>query len=457
MKTILILSGLSLLTLVSEILNFKKIILSLILIGLAVAFVVNLQDWNTNISYYNNMIRVDNFAVAFSGILIFITFLWFIHSEYYFRDRFDTKSDKYSLILFSLIGGVVLTSYSNLVMLFLGIEILSIPVYILAGSRKTELASNEAAMKYFLMGAFATGILLFGVALVYGVSGTFHLEGISKYLSESATIDSIFYIGAGMMIIGLAFKVSAVPFHFWTPDVYQGAPTIITTFMASVVKTAAFAALLRLFIHSFSSVSAQFSTALAVMAALTILVGNITAVYQDNIKRMLAYSSIAHAGYMLLALVSLNQLSASSIMLYAVAYSINTIASFTVLYIILKDKGSDDLTAFRGLAKSNPLITVITIISMLSLAGIPPTAGFFAKYYIFSAAIAEGHVVLVLIAVLGSLIGVYYYFKVIIAMFQPATIDEKLSTTGGFNILLMLTTLIVVLLGIFPNLFIGLV
>lgn len=457
MKALIALTVLSVLTMISEMVNFKRILLPLVLVGLAVVFAVNGMDWDIPRRYYNDMIFFDNYAVAFTGLLVATAFLWFLHSEFYFRGRNDTRSDKYALVLFSLVGAVLLCSYSNLVMLFLGIEILSIPMYVLAGSRKTELSSNEAAMKYFLMGAFATGILLFGIALVYGATGSFHLEAISRYISNTAFVDPIFYVGAGMMVIGLAFKISAVPFHFWTPDVYEGSPTIITTYMATVVKTAAFAAFFRLFAYSFTDLNLKINTLISVIAALTILVGNITAVYQNNVKRMLAYSSIAHAGYMLLAIVAINQLSASSVILYATAYSISTIASFSVLFLVLQYREGETFESFRGMAKTNPFLAFVTIVSMLSLAGIPPTAGFFAKYYIFTAALQENHIILVLIAVLGSLIGVYFYFRVIIALFQPAETEIRIEISNGFKTVLFISALLAIFIGIFPNLLIGLI
>lgn len=458
MKALLALTGISLIAMISEIFNFKKLLLPLVLIGLTVAFGLNLSDWNTGTRYYNDMMYFDNYAVAFSALLIVIGFLWFLHSEYYFRDRFETKSDKYALILFSLIGGVILCSYSHLVMLFLGIEILSIPMYIMAGSQKSSEGSNEAAMKYFLMGAFATGFLLFGIALVYGVTGSFHLQGISKYLTENPSVDYIFYVGVAMMIMGLAFKISAAPFHFWTPDVYEGSPTIVTTYMATAVKTAAFAAFFRLLSYSFVSLSPKMNTILVVMCALTILVGNLSAMYQNNVKRMLAYSSVAHAGYMLLALIAMNQMSAGSILLYAMAYSISTISAFSVLFILIQHRGNSNIDSFTGLAKSNPLLAFVTIVSMLSLAGIPPTAGFFAKYYIFSAALQQDQLILVLIAILGSLVGVYYYFRVIIAMFKPTEgLITEIPVSGTFRVVLLITALLAIVLGIFPNALISII
>jgi len=308
------------------------------------------------------------------------------------------------------------------------------------------------------MGAFATGFLLFGIALVYGVTGSFHLQGISKYLTETPFVDYIFYVGVALMMVGLAFKVSAAPFHFWTPDVYEGSPTIVTTYMATAVKTAAFAAFFRLLSYSFVSLSPRMNAILVVMSALTILVGNLSAVYQNNVKRMLAYSSVAHAGYMLLALIAMNQMSSGSILLYATAYSVATITAFSVLFILIQHKGNASIESFNGLAKSNPLLAFVTIVSMLSLAGIPPTAGFFAKYYIFSAALQQDQLILVLIAILGSLIGVYYYFRVIIAMFRPAEgLAATVPVSGPFKVVLLITAILTILLGIFPNALISII
>ena len=459
MNALLSLVALAILTLLSEILNFKKILQPLVFIGLAVAFSLNLLDWNNPERYYNDMMYFNNYSVAFTALLIVVTFFWFIHSSSYFVDRPSARSDKYALILFSLIGGVVLASFSHMVMFFIGVEILSIPMYILAGSRKKELASNEAAMKYFLMGAFATGIMLFGITLMYGASGTFHLQGITKYVSD-AQIQPIFYVGLTLLMISIAFKISAVPFHFWTPDVYHGSPTIVTTFMATVVKTSAFAAFFRLFESCFVTLSPDLSLWIGIIAALTILVGNITAVYQDSVKRMLAYSSIAHAGYMLIAVVAMNEMSSSSILLYATAYSLSTIVSFSILIIIMKAKNSDSFTSFNGLLKTNPFLAFAAIVAMLSLAGIPPTAGFFAKYYIFSAALKENFVWLVLIGVLGSLIGVYYYFKLIIAICKPTPedhINPSIESSFAFDLVLIICAGLSIGLGIFPNFLIGLI
>ncbi len=454
MTTLIILSSLGIIALFSEMLNFRKALQPLIMLGLAAALVTDILAWNTNGHYYNEMMVVDNYAVAFTGLLIIITMLWFILSPEFFHEP-TSRVDHFALIIFALIGGQLLTSYNNLLMLFLGIEILSIPMYILAGSKKSDLSSNEASLKYFLMGAFATGFLLFGIALIYGVSGSFHLQNIAQFVAGQGSLPVMLVAGVIMMMIGLAFKVSAVPFHFWTPDVYTGSPTVITAFMSTVVKSAAFAGFFRLFFTCFNSSSATWANTIWVLAALTIMIGNVTAVYQTSFKRMLAYSSIAHAGYMLLAILALNSYAQSSILFYATAYSISSITSFAILLVVSHVTKNDSIDSFNGLAKRNPFLAFITVVSMLSLAGIPPVAGFFAKYYIFTAALQQHYTWLVIIAVLGSLIGVFYYFRIIVALFKPVAEGTIIPMNAVFKTLLIVTTLATLMLGIMPQLVAG--
>ncbi len=455
MNALIVLTALGLIGLFSEIFNFRKLLLPIVYAGLALAAVLAICDWNTNISYYNNMMLFDNFALAFTSLLIIISFFWFTISPGFFREP-TSKSDHISLIIFTLIGAVTMVSYSNLIMLFLGLEILSISMYILAGSNKSELSSNEAALKYFLMGAFATGFLLFGIALIYGSTGSFNINEIANAIKKTSDHTVMLYAGILLVMSSLAFKVSAVPFHFWAPDVYQGSPTVITAYMSTVVKTAAFAAFLRLFMTSFKEVETLWSSSLWVISAATIIIGNITAVFQTNVKRMLAYSSISHAGYMILAILAMNGSSAGSLFYYTAAYSVSSIASFAVLLIVNKKMGSESIESFYGLGKRNPLLAAVTVIAMLSLAGIPPTAGFFAKYYIFSAAIQNNLTGLVLIAVVGSLIGVFYYFRIIIALFREKD-APKLEIDKSYKTVLLIFAIVVLLLGIFPGFFAGLV
>lgn len=457
MKALILLSSLGVIALFAEIFSFKKLLYPIVVIGLVTIFILNLFEWNVVNNLYYGMMRYDNFAVAFSSVLIGITTLWFIMAEGFFKEE-SSLTDHFALILFALVGGIIMTSYSNMAMLFLGIEILSIPMYVLAASKKDDVLSNEAGFKYLIMGSFATGFLLFGIALIYGSTASFDIPTIADFVSANhSTIPAMFYVGVLLMLVGMAFKVSAVPFHFWAPDVYQGAPTQITAFMATVVKTAAFAAFLRLFLTCFSGASSSWLQVLSVMAALTLLVGNITAVVQSSAKRMLAYSSIAHAGYMLLAILALNNFSNSSILFYTLAYSIGSIASFGVLSIVANAKGNDGVDSFNGLAKTNPLLAFAMTVALLSLAGIPPTAGFFAKYYIFTAAFQAGYAWLVLIAILASLIGVYYYFRIIIAMyFKESSDNNTIEVLPNHKLLFIVTILLTIALGLFPDCIINL-
>ncbi len=451
MNTLIALSGLGLMTLFSEIFGFKKIIRPIILIGLLTALVFSVADWNTNQSLFNDMVLVDNYAVAFSTLLIGLTLLWFLLCNNLFFDPV-TEVDHSALAVFALIGAVCMTMYSNMIMLFLGIEILSISLYVLAGADKTNLASNEAAIKYFLMGAFATGFLLFGIALTYGATGSFSLAAINTAVSNGPGPNMMMLTaGVLLLLIAMSFKVSAAPFHFWAPDVYQGAPTAVTAFMSTVVKTAAFAAFLRLFSTVFSSNTEVWSSTLWAIAALTILLGNIAAAAQENIKRMLAYSSVAHAGYMLLAILAMNQLAAGALFFYSVAYSLSSLLSFSILLIISQKTGSETISGFRGLFKSNPLLAVLTIVAMLSLAGIPPTAGFFAKYFVFTAALDAGYLGLVILAVAGSLIGVYYYFRPLMAVFTPSSDSQEFSVDKTTVFVLVLLAIASLALGISPR------
>jgi len=453
MNSIIILSALGLATMFAGIYANKKILLPMVLLGLLAVIVVNTIDWDTNKHYYNDMLSFDNYSIVFTNLILVVTFLIFLLSGNYFKDHREHLEDNYAIILFTVVGAVLMVSFSNLVMLFIGIETLSISLYILAGSKKNSLASNEASLKYFLMGSFATGFLLFGIVLLYGACGTFNLSGITSYVvTNNAGLPAIFYVGILLIMIGLAFKVSIVPFHFWTADVYDGSPTIITAFMATVVKIAGFAAFFRLFFTCFVSVSDHFIPVLSILAVCTMFLGNITAVYQKNFKRMLAYSSIAHAGYMLLAVIAMKNQSFMAILLYTAAYSFATITAFTVLIMMKSANGNDAIENFNGLSKKSPFVAFAITLSMLSLAGIPITAGFFAKYYIFSTVISEGHTWLVVIAILNSAIGVFYYFRIIIAVYFKQGEANFISPDFAYKAVLIITAIATLLLGILPGL-----
>jgi NADH-quinone oxidoreductase subunit N len=458
MNAVYVLSGLGIFSLLSEIFNFRRILFPIVLIGLIAAATLLMLDWNTTTSYFSNMLTFDNYAVAFSSVISIVAFLWFLMSRDYFENNTHV-TDHFALVLFSLVGAVFMVSYTNMAMLFLGIEILSISLYILAGSKMTDLLSNEASFKYFLMGSFATGFLLFGIALIYGVTGTFDLTQIATAINgPSVPFSSLLYAGILLMMVGLAFKISAVPFHFWAPDVYEGSPTVVTAFMSTIVKIAAFAGFFRLFSTCFATVSSQWIDALQVITVLTLVVSNITAVYQNSVKRMLAFSSIAHAGYLLITLVSLNQTSQSAILYYVLGYAIASIAAFTVLHDVAFENENASAEAFNGLGKRNPFLAFAMTVALLSLAGIPPLAGFFAKYYVFTVAFQSGHIGLVFLAVVTSLIGVYYYFRIIIAMYlKSSDVNTTIEVPTLHRILLVICLLASILLGVFPDLIIRLI
>jgi len=453
MNALITITGLGALAMLAEIFNFKKILPGLMLAGIVLALGVTVADWNTFLRYYNDMMYMDNYAIVFSALLIAITLLWLFISGNYFRSE-PTRAEHYAIIMFALAGGIIMVSYADLSMLFLGLEILSISFYVLAGSNKTDLRSNEAGFKYFIMGAFATGFLLFGIALLYGAAGTFNLQKLAEYvMANTGAMPVFFYAGLLLVLVGLAFKVSAVPFHSWAPDVYEGSPTLITALMATLVKTAAFAAFYRLFSTCFIPISDFWINIIWVMAALSMLTGNIMAVSQTSFKRLLAYSSIAHAGYMMLAVIAVNELSAPSLFLYLAAYSVASISAFAILYQVSLQTGDQSIDGMKGFAKDHPVQAFVLVVTMLSMAGIPPMAGFFAKYYLFYAALQAGYTGLVLVAVLSSLIGVYYYLRIIFTIYQKTEDAPRMvEFSFGQTLLLAVTAVLTLLFGVKPDL-----
>jgi len=392
-----------------------------------------------------DMLSFNSFSLLFNSIAFGSTLI------YYFLSSKDMErvgiylAEYFALIFFILCGIAVASSFNTLLMLFLGIEIISIPLYILTGTDKRNLKSNEASLKYFLMGAFSTGIMLMGIALLYGTAGSFNLEVIMQSAGQPGPL---FIGGIVLLMISMSFKVSAAPFHFWTPDVYDGAPTVFTSFMATVVKAAAFIAFVRLFDKAFGNVQGQWQLMAAIITAATLLIGNLTAVFQQSVKRMLAYSSIAQAGFMMFALFAMNDLAKEGLILYAAAYSLATIGIFAIL-VKMKDYTFE---GFNGLAKSQPLLAAVNTIFLLSLAGIPLTAGFFAKYYMLAAAVKTGtYLWLVIFAVLCAAVSVYYYFRVIQAMYFKDGEGQELETTASFKGWLTGLAAVIILLGIFPQ------
>lgn len=399
------------------------------------------------------MLQFDNFGLVFNSIAFACTLLYFLLNGKDIEKVGSNVSEYFALIFFVLCGVAISSSFKTLLVLFLGIEIMSIPLYILTGSDKQNLKGNEASLKYFLMGAFSTGIMLMGIAFLYGGNalGSFNIDSMQL---GAGKLSVMIAIGLVMMIVALSFKVSAAPFHFWTPDVYDGAPTVFTSFMATIVKVAAFVAFIRLFKASFGVMQWQWQILIVIITAATLLIGNLTAVFQQSVKRMLAYSSIAQAGFMMLALFALNDTAQEGLLLYAAAYSLASIG----LFAIVVKMNDYTIEGFKGLSKQQPLLALIATIFLLSLTGIPLTAGFTSKFYMLMAAVKNGHHMwLVIFAVLCAAISAYYYFRVIQAMYfkeAAAGADHQLNVTPSFKWLLVITAALIIILGIIPGLII---
>lgn len=391
------------------------------------------------------------FGAWLNTILIGLTCFYLLITSSRIEKVGKFVAEYYALIFFILGGINLVSSFNNLLILFLGIELLSIPQYILAGSDKSNLKSSEASLKYLLMGAFSTGILLMGIALLYGSMGTFQINTPEFDFFKTGNLSMMGMVGMLLITIALGFKVSAAPMHFWTPDVYDGAPTPFTSFMATISKAGVFVGFIRLFIDAFSGISEHWAIFVAIIILATLVIGNITAVYQQSVKRMLAYSSIAQAGFMLFAILAINESAQKGIIVYAFAYCIATICLFAIL-MKLKDYTFD---GFNGLAKKEPFVAFIATICLFSLAGIPLTAGFFAKFYVLRAAM-EAHpqmMWLVITALVLAAVSVYYYFKIIMAMYfkkgEELPLVEEFSSWNKFYLTIGAASIIVI--GVVPE------
>jgi NADH-quinone oxidoreductase subunit N len=454
MNTIIFLAIAGILILGSGLFRLHRWLLTFSLVACMVAFVLNLGVFNTTGSFYHHMITIDSFSIRFSGLLIFETILVMMLCGFYYSNEIEHLADIYSLFIFALIGGIVMVSYSNLVMFFIGLETLSIPLYVLAASHRTNVLSNEAGMKYFIFGSFQTCLLILGIAFIYGSANGFDMNEIAEFVRLNAGhLPVMFKTGVILLLSAFAFKVAAFPFHFWAPDVYQGAPTAVTAYMATVVKTAAVVSLLRLVMGIFSGIHEIWFNSLMVFSALTLVVGNITAVYQTSFKRLLAYSGISNAGYLLIAIVAINARSESVILYYSLVYSIATIASFSIFIAVKEQLGVDELENFKGTYVKNPLLTAALTVAMLSLAGIPPLAGFFAKYYLFMNAWSAGFTWLVLIAIATSVIGAFYYLRIIGYLYnRKEVVGNPIEISTMYKVILYFSIFTLIILGLMPNL-----
>ena len=452
MNTLIAIIGLGVLCLLFEITNFRKAIIPVTIIGLLAILGLNISEYNSPATYYNNMIIVNKFSVAFSSLFIVLTIFLVALSHNFYENHQSKISDYIAIKIFLLSGAVAMISFGNLSMFFLGIEVLSISLYVLAASDRTSIKSNEAGLKYFLMGSFASGILLFGICLIYGAMGTFDITEISE-LSQSAELPSWFFIGIVLLTIGMLFKIAAVPFHFWAPDVYEGSPALTTATMSTLAKVVAMATLYKLLTAMNVEITYGFQIVIVVISIASMTVGNIMALKQTNVKRMLAFSGISHAGFMLMVLLSATT-AAGSLLYYASAYALAGIASFSVLLYVCKNKGNEDIANFNGLGKSNPILAAVLTASLLSMAGIPIFAGFFAKFMLFTQTIQAGYLVVVIAAVINSIISVGYYFKLILAMYTKEPEEATAKTPFVFYAVALIAILLNIIIGLFPSLII---
>jgi NADH-quinone oxidoreductase subunit N len=399
----------------------------------------------------NPLVRLDRFANFAIAVIAFAALLSCLLSVGYLSELHIQHGEYFALLLIATSGMALLVSAVDMVMVFLGIEIMSIPIYVLAGFDRRRLRSNESALKYFVMGGFASALLLYGMALLYGATGHTDFEGIRAGWDGGPFA----LAGLGLVLVGFTFKISSVPFHQWTPDVYEGAPTSVTAYMSVTVKTAAFVALLRVLTGAFPAGGAEgLQPLLWTLAALTMVVGNVMAVIQDNLKRLLAYSSIAHAGYLLIGLVTATADAHAALLFYLLAYVFSNLGAFAVV-IALADRGQDTdrIEQLAGLGERRPVLAALMTLFMVSLAGIPGTVGFMAKFHLFLAAVRGGQVVLTVVAVLTSVIGVYYYLRVPVMMYmrEPSSATLRREISSGEAAVLLVCAVAVLLLGIFPN------
>ena len=437
--------------------------------GLVAALVVTLLQIGQTHQAFGGMLLVDGFTTFFNGLFIITALISLLISSHYLKRTGLQRGEFYALLMFSTSGMMVMAAAADLIIVFLGLELLSIPLYVMAGFARPRLDSEESAMKYFLLGAFSSAFFVYGVALTYGATGSTTLAGVSAALAGPLD-DPLLVIGMGLLLVGLGFKVAAVPFHMWTPDVYQGAPTSVTAFMAVASKAASFGAFLRVFVEGLEGLKDNWGSLFLVVCIVTLILGNVVAIVQTNIKRMLAYSSIAHAGYALIGVVVVGQASVSeearalglsSVMLYMAVYAFMTFGAFAVVAALRRGGlEGEELEDFTGLAKRQPVAALIMLIFMVSLAGIPPTAGFIGKLYLLMAAVKADLTWLAVVAVLFAAVSAYYYLRVVMLMYmrepEPAgSLEPRMVASPAVSLVLAVTVAGVVFFGLFPNLLVS--
>lgn len=456
---LLVLSGVALAVLVLGLFVKKEqghLLVWLSLLGLAGAAVVTVATIGSNRFAFNDMVAVDAFYVFFVLLSLGVTAFAVALSATYIERIGLAHPEYYALLLFGAAGMVVMAGASNLIVLLVGLELLSLSLYVLAGFARTRLTSEEAALKYFLLGSFSLGLLVYGTALVYGATGTLDYAGIAMAMQGQQGPSLMLLIGLGLVLAGFAFKLSVVPFHMWVPDVYEGSPTPVTAYMAVGTKVIVFAALIRMLTVAFPVVRTEWAAIIAVLAALTMIWGNVAAIAQNNIKRLLGYSAISHAGYILMAVVAGGSLADGAVLFYLVAYTVMNFGAFAVVVAVGGGREERlDISDYTGLAKTNPWLAAAMAVFMLSLAGVPFTAGFLAKLYVFSAALQGGFLWLAVIGALTSVVAFYYYLKVVVKMYMAEPAGEKITLKPSFSMVavLVIALFFTLQLGILPGLF----
>jgi|WetSurMetagenome_2_1015567.scaffolds.fasta_scaffold07248_2 NADH-quinone oxidoreductase subunit N len=426
-----------------------------VLTAAVAAYSLQFQSGHPSRTILHGMLIIDSFGVFFQYLFIIIAGISVFLSVRFNERESIERGEYYALLLFACFGMSLMAMSGDLILTFLGIEILSIATYILAGFKRNDIKSNESSLKYFLLGSFATAILLYGIALIYGGTGTTNYLSIRELGSLAGSAQTTTVIGVGLLLVGFGFKVALVPFHSWVPDVYEGAPTPVTAFMAVGPKAAGFAALMRILIQVFPNMSQDWTSILWILAILTMTLGNVVALLQTNIKRMLAYSAIAHAGYILVGIVANSSTGFSAVLFYLVVYTVMNLAAFGIL-ISLSSKGDTrvQLEDYAGLGKRAPFAAAALSFALISLAGIPLTGGFIGKFYLFSAAIEKGLVALAIIGVLNSVVSVYYYFRVIVYMYMREPVEgtpEPDPIGWPVRAVVGILVIIIVFLGIRPD------
>jgi NADH-quinone oxidoreductase subunit N len=435
--------------------NERMPIAPLGIIGLIGAALAGLALWDKNASSFG-LVSADNFGLFVTGILVVVGILSLSISPPSIDREGLPRGEYYALMLFALSGMILMAMAVDLLVIFLALEVLSIAVYVLTGIRRDSPVATEAAFKYFLLGAFSSAFFLYGIAFTFGVTGSTHLDRIGSVLAaQSLTTKPMTMAAVGLLIVGFAFKVSAVPFHMWTPDAYEGAPPPVTAFMSTGVKAAAFAAFVRVFLSALEPMRASWSVVLWPVAALTMIVGTVVGVAQTNVKRMLAYSSIAHGGYLLLALISGNDYGKGAVLFYLLTYAVTNIGAFGVI-VLLEDRGraNDTLMDYTGLWHDHPGLAALMTIFLLSLGGFPPLAGFIAKWYVFTAAIRSGYVWLAVIGVLTSVVSVFFYLRIVVMMYMAPSTESAAHFPAVPKIAgaaLVFSAIVIFYLGILPT------